>query len=184
MQGTICIPHIKAYVKPSKIEWAPFTLSIENVFSQQYIQSVLDLHRDVITPAFKLSGRARNLILSSCFMTVRYALYELAPNSYCTHSCICIPHNRPNWPLRSSCWKLHTQKEPRAEGEKQMRKWDYLRNHHTTMKNQKTKTRKRIYHSHRQPCRSAMLFSLRKVPLRIPEVSEKASFWMHQWTLS
>lgn len=53
----------------------------------------------------------------------------------------------------------------------------HRRNHHTTIKNQKTTARKTMYHSQRQPCRSAMLFILRNVPLRIPDVSENASFY-------
>lgn len=52
----------------------------------------------------------------------------------------------------------------------------YRRNHHTIMKNQNTMTRKTMYHSQRQPWRSAMLFMRRKVPERMPEVSAKASF--------
>lgn len=52
----------------------------------------------------------------------------------------------------------------------------HRRNHHTMIKNQKTKTRKMMYHNHRQPCRSAMLFIRRKAPARIPDVSANASF--------
>lgn len=52
----------------------------------------------------------------------------------------------------------------------------HRRNHQTTMKNQKTTMRKTMYHSQRQPCRTAMLFMRRKVPARMPDVSEKASF--------
>ena len=52
----------------------------------------------------------------------------------------------------------------------------HLRNHHTMMKNQKTMRRKIMYHSQRHPCRAAILFMRRKVPARIPDVSEKASF--------
>lgn len=53
----------------------------------------------------------------------------------------------------------------------------YRRNHHTTIKNQNTTTKKIMYHSHLQPCFEAMLFILRKVPERKPEVSAKASFY-------
>ena len=53
----------------------------------------------------------------------------------------------------------------------------YRRNHQTTMKNQKTRMRNMIYHSHRQPCRSAMVFILRKVPASMPPVSANASFY-------
>lgn len=52
----------------------------------------------------------------------------------------------------------------------------HLRNHHTMMKNQKTTIRKTMYHSQRHPCLAAILFMRRKVPARIPEVSENASF--------
>jgi len=52
----------------------------------------------------------------------------------------------------------------------------HRRNHHTTMKNQNTTTRKTIYHSQRQPCREAMLFIRRNVPDKIPDVSANASF--------
>jgi len=55
----------------------------------------------------------------------------------------------------------------------------HRRNHQTTMKNQKTMTMKTMYHSQRHPCRCAMLFILRNVPERIPDVSAKASFiWL------
>jgi len=55
----------------------------------------------------------------------------------------------------------------------------HRRNHHTTMKNQNTNTRNKMYHSHRQPCRCAMLFIRRNVPARMPEVSANASFiWL------
>ena len=49
------------------------------------------------------------------------------------------------------------------------------------MKNQKTMMRKTMYHSQRQPWRSAMLFMRRKVPERMPEVSAKASFCGVKW---
>lgn len=35
-----------------------------------------------------------------------------------------------------------------------------------------------MYQSHLQPCRAAIVFILRKVPARIPDVSEKASFYV------
>ncbi len=59
----------------------------------------------------------------------------------------------------------------RAKGEE-----CHLRNHHTTMKNQKTTRRKIMYLNQRHPCLEAILFMRRNVPLRMPEVSEKASF--------
>lgn len=52
----------------------------------------------------------------------------------------------------------------------------HLRNHHTTIKNQKTMIRKTMYHRNRQPCRSAMLFIRLNVPDKIPPVSANASF--------
>lgn len=54
---------------------------------------------------------------------------------------------------------------------------NYRRNHQTMMKNQKTTTRKTMYHSQRQPCREDMLFMRRNVPARMLDVSVKASFW-------
>ena len=44
------------------------------------------------------------------------------------------------------------------------------------MKNQNTTMRKTMYHNQRHPCLAAMLFMRRKVPERMPDVSEKASF--------
>jgi len=52
----------------------------------------------------------------------------------------------------------------------------HRRKNHTMMKNQNTMTTKTMYHSHRQPCRVAMLFIRRNVPDRIPDVSANASF--------
>jgi hypothetical protein len=52
----------------------------------------------------------------------------------------------------------------------------YRRNHHTTIKNQKTTIRKMMYHNQRHPWRPAMLFIRRNVPDKMPDVSAKASF--------
>lgn len=66
-----------------------------------------------------------------------------------------------------------------APAEHEVRRDRYhRRNHQTMMKNQKTMMRNRMYHNQRQPCRAAMLFIRRNVPLRMPEVSAKASFCM------
>lgn len=56
----------------------------------------------------------------------------------------------------------------------------HRRNHHTTMKNQKTRMRNMMYQSQRQPCRSAILFIRLNVPESMPEVSAKASFCMEE----
>ena len=90
------------------------------------------------------------------------------------------------WPNSNLCISNHPPViKGRGSGGNKGKWWRCFRKKHKgELIRGPTNTRKIIYQSQRQPCRSAILFIRRKVPERIPDVSANASFFQDEKQLT